>query len=189
MSLQRLRTETGPLHRDLENKLRLFETVATTDDYISHLKRLHHWLFHVESAMAPYADQLPVDWKSRCKAHLIKKDLEVLSETPIKREIDAAFSNCQNISAAWGILYVLEGSSLGGQIITRHYGKTLGLTPETGLSYFNGYGEKTGEMWTSFLKALTQYFAENPKCTDEIISSACSTFRSYSEFVPQPQKG
>ena len=49
-----------------------------------------------------------------------------------------------------GRMYVMEGSTLGGQYIARHVEETLGLSSGEGNSYFRGYGEATGERWREF---------------------------------------
>lgn len=54
------------------------------------------------------------------------------------------------VAAAFGSLYVIEGSALGGQVITLRLQRDLGLVPGGGASYFNGFGERTGAMWREF---------------------------------------
>lgn len=184
MSLEQLRTETGPLHHQLEKRLRLFETVTTLDSYGNHLQRLHEWLIPLEERLAPLASELLVDWEHRRKSKWVKMDLVALGLVPPKRRSEN-LPACANPAQCMGILYVLEGSSLGAQIITRHYSRTLGLTPGTGLRYFHGYGEATGAMWTAFLKILNETFKNYPRWTEELIASACATFRSYSSCIPK----
>lgn len=51
--------------------------------------------------------------------------------------------------AAVGALYVMEGSTLGGQVIGKALAEAQWL-PAGGLTYFNPYGERTGAMWRGF---------------------------------------
>ena len=76
----------------------------------------------------------------------------------------------------FGCLYVLEGSTLGSQFISRHVQKILGVTPEGGGRYFHGYGERTGEMWREFGAALTAFAVER-ETQDRIVENAIATFR------------
>lgn len=55
-----------------------------------------------------------------------------------------------NEGALVGTLYTIEGSSLGGQVISRHLAANLGLTPERGARFFYGYGDDILPYWTSF---------------------------------------
>ena len=55
---------------------------------------------------------------------------------------------------------------LGGRILTRHFVETLGLTPEHGLQFFNGYGAQTKAHWQALLQLLESCdddFAHRPQ--------------------------
>lgn len=51
-----------------------------------------------------------------------------------------------------GTLYVIEGATLGGQVIARGLRDNLNLTAATGIRFFNGYGDEaeTGRRWREF---------------------------------------
>lgn len=74
--------------------------------------------FHdvAESRLAQVSDRLPLDTSVRKKAHLAARDLRHLGMSP---ECIAAIPRCASIpeissvDAALGLLYVLEGSTLG----------------------------------------------------------------------------
>ncbi len=92
--------------------------------------------------------QFPVTW-----LHLESKDQPRLPslETPAQ---------------ALGSMYVLEGSSLGGQILSRHFEKTLGVRPDSGCRYLSAYGSDTGVMWKIFCEVLeSRPTAEVPQMT------------------------
>ncbi len=46
-----------------------------------------------------------------------------------------------------GVLYAIEGSSLGGKVISRHLEDHLGLCAAQGARFFHGYGEKIMPFW------------------------------------------
>ena len=48
------------------------------------------------------------------------------------------------------MLYPIEGSSLGGQVISRHLLQNHGLTMNKGARFFNGYAENTPMRWEEF---------------------------------------
>jgi len=50
-------------------------------------------------------------------------------------------------SAALGILYVIEGSTLGGQVIAKRIREKLNLTPDLGGHYFSSYGANVMPTW------------------------------------------
>lgn len=62
--------------------------------------------------------------------------------------------------AAFGALYVLEGSALGGQVILRRAEAALGLGPERGASFHASLGRPVGEGWRRFRQALALHCAD-----------------------------
>lgn len=73
-----------------------------------------------------------------------------------------------------GALYVIEGSTLGGQMISRHLETTLGLRNGAGYGYFRSYGPDTPEKWREFRGILLAH--SGPGVDDLIVSSAQNTF-------------
>jgi heme oxygenase len=73
---------------------------------------------------------------------------------------------------ALGTAYVLEGSTLGGQVINRALAGAS-WAPPGGLRYFTPYGENTGAMWRETLETLAN---ASPDSDLEIISGAVETF-------------
>lgn len=80
-----------------------------------------------------------------------------------------------------GCLYVIEGATLGGQVITRHLLATHGITPETGGAFFAGYGAETGPHWQAFGAMITA--AERFGAADEIVASANRTFETLDRWL------
>jgi heme oxygenase len=64
----------------------------------------------------------------------------------------AAIAPPASVGELIGMLYVIEGATLGGQLISRHLGDTLGLTAGTGARFFSGYGDalETQRRWREF---------------------------------------
>jgi len=74
-----------------------------------------------------------------------------------------------------GVCYVMEGSTLGGQMISQHIESKLGLKNGVGYRYFRSYGPEVGRRWQDFRALLLQQ--SNPRIDDEIVASADETFR------------
>ncbi len=55
-----------------------------------------------------------------------------------------------------GVLYFIEGTTLGGQVISRHISEASGFTAEHGGRFFHGYGEQTEARWNEFLTFAEQ---------------------------------
>ena len=89
---------------------------------------------------------------------------------------DKVYLENTNLSYALGVLYVIEGSTLGGKIITNLLKRQLNLVDYSEVSYFNSYGDITDEMWNNFKK----YIATSEEFIDknEMILGAKDTFEA-----------
>jgi heme oxygenase len=91
--------------------------------------------------------------ESRSRVPHLRRDLAALGRTNDEMAkiplCHAASRLTQGQAAAVGSIYVLEGSTLGGQVIGRAMADAAWL-PHGGLAYFNPYGVRTGEMWRGF---------------------------------------
>lgn len=75
-------------------------------------------------------------------------------------------------SSALGMLYVIEGSRLGGLMIAKNVRETLMLNESSGLAFFSGRGKNTAPQWKSFLHRLTHECDDTERC----ITAAEQTF-------------
>lgn len=74
-----------------------------------------------------------------------------------------------------GVLYVLEGSTNGGQFLAHPLRAALGLQGNEGLSSLNPHGDRTRELWAGF-RASVDSLALEPAEADAIIAAAQETF-------------
>ena len=138
-------------------------------------------LLAFDSFLAPWeqsvASALPARWQGwlhqRSRRPFLRKDLAALSLSP-RPAAPLAMPRLAGNSAAWGSLYVMEGSALGGQVITRALAPA-GLLPDQGASYFHGWGADTTAMWQDFLLQLQAEVATSA-AVESACAAACETF-------------
>jgi heme oxygenase (biliverdin-IX-beta and delta-forming) len=82
-------------------------------------------------------------------------------------------------------MYVVEGSRLGGKLISHHLNKTLGITPTEGERFFAGTGSGGPEHWKAFRPYCKAFVKQYPETRDEIIGSANTTFRFIQDYFEQ----
>jgi len=121
---KRLRQETAESHQKLENNP-LSEAIlapsVSVKDYQSYLAALFGVTIACEDQVFPTISHIINDLSARYKSRLIIDDL--LDTGLTEAEIDALpvyrfeFSS---VAEALGIMYVLEGSTLGGGILYKH---------------------------------------------------------------------
>ena len=178
--LQALRLETRPAHDHLEQNT--FNQQLTTGTITE--ATTAYFLGKMYGFLAPYEarlrqQHLGPEWEidTRQRAHLILDDLQQPS---------SSLAICPDMPPldTWpqllGAMYVLEGSTLGGQVISRQLAKAnipLRL-------YFSGYGEQTGPRWKAFCQLLTQ--EATPDNQAAIVQSASLTFQKLDAWLNQP---
>jgi heme oxygenase len=164
MDLERLRSETRAEHESTESVMPLMQADLSREQYVAVLQKLHPVVSSWERwAVANVPADLLETVNGRQRAALIARDLESMGARIIDKArgfpaeaIPGLIDSSAVCRASFlGAMYVMEGSTLGGQYIARHLEEVLGLQPGEGDAYFRGYGERTGEMWWAFKAVLT----------------------------------
>jgi heme oxygenase len=181
MFIQNLRASTADCHKQLElNSLSqaLLSSNVNETIYCSYLIQLYSFVKGFEQYVFPELGQHFLNINNRKKAFLIEEDLIAFDITIDTHSLleDVYFRNTYtDIYLAAGALYVLEGSTLGGQIIVRHLQKAM---PQgfVHASYFLGYQQRTGSMWKEFLQQLAA-LPQSTQHEQQIINGAITTFK------------
>jgi len=176
--LARLRTETRPHHDAIEAALDITSETLTINAYLGTLERFYGFYRPLEAGLGEIGKWMErgLDLAERQKAPLLEADLHALGvANPTALPVCTDLPPHATVAAAFGCLYVLEGATLGGQVISRSVQKTNGITLDTGGRFFHGYGDRTGQMWQAFRAALVT-FAVTPGDQHEIVSAAKDTF-------------
>lgn len=182
--LARLRTETRPYHDAVErnpfNQALAAGTVTATDT-AQFLARMYGIIAPYEAQLQLHAADFSPAWEleQRFRAPLILQDLPRLgyAGTP---PLCPAMPPLATKPALLGALYVLEGSTLGGQVIARQLSKAG--VPES--CYFQGYGALTGPRWKAFCQLLTEAGTEENE--QEIVDSSITLFTYLAAWLNRP---
>ena len=187
MIMQRLREETQENHKRLEIRLDLLQNTLLIDRYRKLLARFYGFYVPVETSIEKLCqNRIPeLQFSQRRKVNFLFQDLEALGLS--KPQVEA-LPLCDNLptltlmSEALGCMYVLEGATLGGQIISRHLQSVHDIHETNGGAFFHSYGSDRGAMWRTFGTALTAYAAATEEDTI-IIRAACSTFATLETWL------
>jgi heme oxygenase len=185
----RLKTFTTSSHQKLEKSvLRLIHTLQTSKDYSYLLGLFYSYFGGLERLIEPrdIEKYLP-DYDERRKVKLISEDLLALrfpnpeicqgNQLPV---IDSSFR-------ALGVLYVMEGSTLGGVYIVKMIQKKISVK-ENIFHFFSGYGDRNPLMWNRFKNALDHSTADENDVA-LILSGAEDAFHSFYEWINMNQNG
>jgi heme oxygenase len=140
---------------------------------------MYGFLAPYEAALLSHAATLGPAWEipERLRAHLILEDLHTepsqLAQCPTMPPLATG-------PQLLGAMYVLEGSTLGGQVLARQLAKAGSDLRR----YFMGYGDQTGPRWKAFCQLLAQ--ATTPTNEEEIVRSAIQTFQDLAAWLTRP---
>lgn len=186
--MQKLKEATREQHENLEKTVNVMYQMFSIEDYKVLLCKFYRFYSAVETKLAELdLKKYGYDLSERLKTPKLEQDLAsfgILEEAK-KLTIYKGLPSLNSLEEAFGALYVIEGATLGGQIINRHLKKVLNISIENGGSFFSGYGEKTGEMWKEFIQITTQ-FSESKNADEAIINSAKETFDSFRDCFLEP---
>ncbi|MDX1921087.1 MAG: biliverdin-producing heme oxygenase [Candidatus Caenarcaniphilales bacterium] len=191
--LQRLKTETAPMHRDMEKiecLKKIFDGTNTLENYKLIISKFYSFIKTVESELennTTLSEELKAflpDYPQRLRSSLLARDLEILGIN--KKEIKQCSTRpkLETLENFFGYFYVIEGSSLGGIHIHKALASTFqDLVKE--YNYFNSYGNETHAKWKGFCGAITDFSSQRGQ-TEEIVNSAKETFVKLYQHFQQP---
>ncbi|MVN86621.1 heme oxygenase [Deinococcus sp. HMF7620] len=172
MLMSRLKVATAPHHQAVEALMPVMQADLTRQGYAQVLRSLHSVVQPLESALLALPLPLAFELPRRVKAPQLARDLAALGLTAAP----GASLTLPGVPEGLGALYVLEGATLGGQIIGRHL-RARGITPDSGGAYFSGYGPQTGPMWRAFGAAMNSEVA--PEDEARVLAGARQTFDAF----------
>jgi heme oxygenase len=176
------------MHAHLEATVDVFDQLQSVERYSALLARFLGFYAPLEDRLAHVLAGTPteISFAERRKVPWLVADLRylgcdaaALDQLPRCQEIPPAV----HLSSALGCLYVLEGATLGGNVIRPHVERQLGLGPGRGCTFFSSYGDEVGEMWQSFCHYLCNFADVTPGVNDEIVDAAADTFTSFDRWV------
>ncbi|PIB55268.1 biliverdin-producing heme oxygenase [Pseudomonas sp. 2995-1] len=184
--LEALRTGTALLHVALEKRLPFFSEYLNADWFRRLLQAYHGFYGPMEAALYD-CELIPdgYDTELRVKTPTLLSDLLALGLNDIAIN---DLPRCTQLplldtpAACLGALYVLEGATLGGQVLRREMAQRLDLDADNGGAFLNVYGPETGRRWKDFLDYLGHQPLDAP-AKQHAVDAARSTFRCFEQWL------
>jgi heme oxygenase len=171
-----LRAATRTAHERVEALVGLPRTLT---QHVRTLEAFYGFVEPWERQLADVIVPLASALGDRLKAHLLYEDLRALG---LSEDDVAALPRCaslpdvRTIPAALGSMYVLEGATLGGQVLAAHVQAHLGLADGRGYRFYLSYGPRVAEMWRNFLRVLGTAVSQDGADASLTVTSAVETF-------------
>lgn len=171
-----IKLHTQSLHTRTEKKLAslLFNSDLEKHQYTELLARFHNAYAALEAGIESH--RLPRElMQGRSKLPLLRRDFEDLA---------AAFQSggpctvtLNSEAEAMGALYVMEGATLGGQIIARQLQQRTWIEGLSGLNFFLSYGAQRQVKWDQFCTDLTAFDRCHPTARPAVLAGAELAFK------------
>jgi len=185
-AMSELRSATWPVHQRLEKRLQVRGRFSQADGYRAHLEGMWGFCAGLEHRLEStgIGDALQ-DYDARRKLPLLARDLgtlglssAALAELPVCRILPA----CPDTASALGCLYVIEGSTLGGQTLAPLVHRQLGFNADRGAAFLTSYGSRVGAMWRAFGSAL-EAWCRDPERRMRSVQAAIGTFEALETWL------
>lgn len=166
----RLRVATAHAHEEVDALFSRFD-LADQQSYRLFLEAHQHVLPACEKALDRAGAQiLLADWPSRRRSAVLSLDLDNLGSD---KGAGNRLVTVSSAAEAWGLLYVLEGSRLGGTVLARRVAEIGDHTSVRATRYLrHGEGQR---LWPTFVAALNSSKLVQDRLP-EVITAAIAGF-------------
>lgn len=179
-----LRQATAPAHRQLERVpvlARLFADDLSRDELAGVLAGMARVHLALEPVLAASAAAAAVGYRPRLE--LLRAGLDLLGHPlPPPHEADLAPLALARPARAWGALYVVEGSILGGQVIRRQLLARFGPDIAAAIAFFTPYGDQCAAQWARCRAGLEENLRD-PAMAEDAVAAAALTFGLFSTVL------
>ncbi|WP_185154089.1 biliverdin-producing heme oxygenase [Fulvivirga sp. M361] len=180
MILDHIKTYTAGFHESLEVKLGavLFKPNLLPSEYHQLIAKFYYAYSQLEHSINA-VQEIRLLLNDRTKIPLLKKDLSYMESITGMKLSDSdlyELAAAENYGIALGMLYVMEGATLGGKYIVGGLRKLDWMVWEECLNFFNSYGDQRGVMWKKFTNYVMQYAEDNPREHQQILKGARVAF-------------
>lgn len=190
MILAKIREKTLNFHDDFTSwAANILNGTISLEQYKFVLKTFYGFYYPLEEKIYSLEDvnNLELSLEKRRKTRLLVKDMKALGIT--ETEIDSIplcekLPTLNSAAQALGCMYVVEGATLGGQIIAKKLYEIFDIKQDNGCAFFNSYNEELRPLWTEFCDVLNKY-ADYTQIEEPIVESSINTYHSFNDWLFQ----
>ena len=178
----RLREATRPHHEHME-AVSQSQRLASGDLSLAEYRQMliQHYRFHAwaEPRLATLVTPAGLAYEERRKVSALRAELQGLGvDVAALAAISPVDLPLDTLPQALGCMYVLEGSTLGGNVIRRTLAQQPEIAAHTAFQYFGCYGEALSERWRDFCAFATEHLTDEGQ-QQAAIASAQATFTAF----------
>lgn len=186
-ALNALRSGTQTLHVALEKRLPFFCDTLDLERYKRLLSAYYGFYHELEDRLQHSPWMTPgCDLHARLKTPALHRDLQALGVNTQSLALCDTLPALSSPASVLGVLYVLEGATLGGNVLRKQMSERLGLDAHNGCAFLYVYGEATGRQWKAFMDFLGSVPLD-AQARGEAVQAACSTFSCFEQWLERQE--
>lgn len=175
-------------HRSIEAAVNFKEITSSSESYSELLKKFYGYYLPIEKLLVEFMvplKEIGINLSERTKVNFLEHDLKLMGITPSAENQCKDLPKLRNVYEALGVLYVLEGSTLGGQVIHKYLMERNNFIRKNELQFHLGYKDQTIQMWNQFKTILNSIPGDHEA---EVITAAKNTFSTLKNWITQNDK-
>lgn len=151
----------------------------------THYRGLLERFFGIYSVLEPRVLRTPglslwlEDVAERQRLPALIADLRLLNSNLDSLPLCCHLPRLENLADAFGCLYVLEGSTLGAQVISQRVQANLGFTVDQGCTFFAGANQDVRTKWAGFTEAIQRFADADAQGCSAMVETAKRTFETF----------
>ena len=191
--LAALRQCTQVSHKAVERLTPFFKPDFDRLAYVRWLDLMHGFYRRVDGAVERSSFSVDTGWRYQARCNLISRDLATLAVRP-PQEPQAStglLADLRGVSQTGeiaGMLYVVEGSALGGKVLLKVLERSAGVTSASGASFFSPHGETPEIPWAEYVQLMAS-LSTNLEIEQDIVRGAVTTFTALENWIGHAWRG
>jgi heme oxygenase len=178
--LTALRAATHDAHKAVEQLTPFFRADFDRAAYLRWLDVMYGFYLRVDATVRASGFLVESRWTYLERCRLIERDVALLAaRAPVApadaRALLAPLTALTQPAAVAGLLYVVEGSTLGGKVLLNVLARRAAVSADAGASFFAPHGESPHLRWADYV-ALLARMSVSPAWTQAAVHGAETTF-------------
>lgn len=191
--LAALRQATQASHKSVERLTPFFRPDFDRSSYIRWLDLMHGFYQRIDGVVQSSDFSSVTGWQYQARCELLVRDLAMLADRaprPLTEPSDvlARVQALAGVGEIAGMLYVVEGSALGGQVLLKVLARSAGVTATQGASFFVPHGNPPQPRWAEYVQLLARWSA-TPGFELGAVRGAVTTFTALQDLIGQAWRG
>ena len=185
--LTALRDATHDSHKAVERLTPFFRPDFDRAAYLRWLELMCGFYRRVDGAVAASGFVTHTGWAYRARCALIEDDMRLLAarmpiDPPDPQEVLAPLAGLSQIAGVAGMLYVVEGSALGGKVLLNVLARNAAVTADAGASFFAPHGDQPQRCWANYV-ALLERLCGSAAWERSAVDGAETTFNTLQAWI------